>query len=171
MVIYYAYDYSTWQTLHHVPHFMQNKYSLLQIMIKKKIDYYDWILNDYPLSIIKSRQIKLLDIRIIKNIWKKLIYYYKVISCVWMVIWFYRYTKIYKEISVNVLIQNIENSSKFMEMLGKILRNDILRNNRDFEVVLLIYIMLCVVIVVKHIWLSGRYYTSLTQGVRSPSLA
>ena len=69
------------------------------------------------------------------------------------------------------MIQNIENSSKFMEMLGKILRNDILRNNRDFEVVLLIYIMLCVVIVVKHIWLSGRYYTSLTQGVRSPSLA
>ena len=64
-----------------------------------------------------------------------------------------------------------------MEMLGKILRHDILRNNRDFEVVLLIYIyiyiyiMLCVVIVVKHIWSSGRYYTSLTQGVRSPSLA
>ena len=27
-----------------------------------------------------------------------------------------------------------------MEILGKILRNDILRNNRDFEVVLLIYI-------------------------------
>ena len=69
------------------------------------------------------------------------------------------------------MIQNIENSSKFMEMLGKILRNDILRNNRDFEVVLLIYIMLCVVIVVKHIWSSGRYYTSLTQGVWSPSLA
>ena len=60
-------------------------------------------------------------------------------------------------------------------MLGKILRNNMLRNNRDFEVVLLIYIyiyiMLCVVIVVKHIWSSGRYYTSLTQGVRSPSLA
>ena len=69
------------------------------------------------------------------------------------------------------MIQNIENSSKFMEMLGKILRNDILRNNRDFEVVLLIYIMLCVVIVVKHIWSSGRYYTSLIQGVWSPSLA
>ena len=31
--------------------------------------------------------------------------------------------------------------------------------------------MLCVVIVVKHIWSSGRYYTSLTRGVRSPSLA
>ena len=78
-------------------------------MIKKKIDYYDWILNDYPLSMIKSRQIKLLDICIIKNNWKKLIYYYKVISCVWMVVLFYRYINRYQEISVNVLIQNIEN--------------------------------------------------------------
>ena len=45
MVIYYRYDYLTWQTLQRGLHFIQNKHSLLWIMIKKKMDYYDLILD------------------------------------------------------------------------------------------------------------------------------
>ena len=36
MVIYYPYDNLTWQTLQRGLHFIQNKYSLLWVIIKKK---------------------------------------------------------------------------------------------------------------------------------------